>query len=93
VLGRVGPRWAERQRSGWGKRRAGPGVEGARPDLGVLGSNKERARIGRESKGKRKWFLFLKNNQPNEFKYKFEFKDSKTMHQHVCNSKLLYFII
>jgi hypothetical protein len=39
------------------------------------------------------FFLIFKNIQINEFKHEFEFKHSKTMHQHVCNSKLLYFII
>jgi hypothetical protein len=34
---------------------------------------------------KRKGFPFFKNIQTNEFKQEFEFKHSKTMHQHVCN--------
>jgi hypothetical protein len=38
-------------------------------------------------------FYFKENNQTKEFKHEFEFKHSKTMHQHVCNNKLLYFII
>jgi hypothetical protein len=42
---------------------------------------------------KRIGFPFFKNIQTNEFKQEFEFKHSKTMHQHVCNSELLYFII
>jgi hypothetical protein len=44
-------------------------------------------------KSKEGFSYFLKNNQTNEFKHKFEFKHSKTMQQHVCNNKLLYFII
>jgi hypothetical protein len=36
-------------------------------------------------KGKR-FFLIFKNIQTNEFKPKFEFRHSKTMLQHVCNS-------
>jgi hypothetical protein len=31
----------------------------------------------------------LKSKQPNEFKHNFEFKHSNTMHEHVCNIKLL----
>jgi hypothetical protein len=44
-------------------------------------------------KDKGRVFIFLKINQTNEFKHTFEFKRSKTMHLHVCNNKLLYFII
>jgi hypothetical protein len=77
-----------------GQRRTGDGKEGARPDFGTLGSNKERARIdGREEMKRERVFYFCKTTQSNEFKYEFEFKHSKTMHQHVCNNVLLYFII
>jgi hypothetical protein len=38
---------------------------------------------------KEKCLLFLKSLQTIEFKCKFEFKHFKTMHQHVCNIKLL----
>jgi hypothetical protein len=45
-------------------------------------SGPERKKGGRD---KRKRFTILKRKQTNEFKYKFEFKHSKTMHEHVCN--------
>jgi hypothetical protein len=38
---------------------------------------------------KRKILTFLKKTQLNEFKYKFEFKQPKTMHQHEYNNKIL----
>jgi hypothetical protein len=34
----------------------------------------------------------LKKLQTNEFIYKFAFKHTKVMHQHVCNIKLLWLI-
>jgi hypothetical protein len=37
--------------------------------------------------------IFFENTQTIEFKPGFEFKHFKTMHRHVCNNKLLYFII
>jgi hypothetical protein len=54
--------------------------------------------VGQKGKGKegeveKVFSIFFKTLKPNEFKQEFEFKHSKTMHQHVCNSKLLYFII
>jgi hypothetical protein len=54
----------------------------------VNGLKQKHDRIGRKEEDKReRVFYFEKAIQPNEFKH------SKTMHQHVCNSKLLYFII
>jgi hypothetical protein len=44
-------------------------------------------------KEKGRVFFFKNINQTNEFKHTFEFKHSKTLHEHVCNNKLLYFII
>jgi hypothetical protein len=39
------------------------------------------------------YFQIYLNKQTNfKFKPRFESKHPKTMHQHVCNSKLLYFI-
>jgi hypothetical protein len=67
----------------------GKGVGGPAADFGCWAQNKNGPeRRGRE-KDKRKGFSILKSNQPKEFKHKFEFKHSKTMHQHVCNIKLL----
>jgi hypothetical protein len=39
--------------------------------------------------GKRKPLLFSRELTKFEFKHKFEFKQTKTMQQHVCNSRLL----
>jgi hypothetical protein len=48
-----------------GQRRIGDRIEGARPDFGTLGSNKERARIdGREEMKRERVFYFEK--QPNQ---------------------------
>jgi hypothetical protein len=47
----------------------------------------------KQEKTKEGFSFFFKINQTNEFKHTFEFKRSKTMHLHVCNNKLLYFII
>jgi hypothetical protein len=85
LLGRAGlpaGQAAERR----GLRRPDDGVEGPPPDFGCWAAQKQ----GRREK---EVFLFKKNNQTNEFKHNFQFKQSKTMHQHVCNNKLLYFII
>jgi hypothetical protein len=49
-----------------------------------------RRKLGGKEKG---FFPNFKNIQTNEFKPEFEFKQSRTMLQRVCNSKLLYFII
>jgi hypothetical protein len=43
----------------------------------------------RETIKRKRVFQILKSKQPNEFEHNFEFKHSKTMHQHVCNIKLL----
>jgi hypothetical protein len=43
--------------------------------------------------GVERFFIFFKHISNNEFKPEFEFKHNKMMHQHVCNSELLYFII
>jgi hypothetical protein len=52
-----------------------------------------KTKTGQKRKEKReireKLLNFLKANQTNVFKYKFEFKHTKAMHQHVCNIKLL----
>jgi hypothetical protein len=57
------------------------GEVGRAEDLG----QKQEGKKGRE----RKPLLFSKELTKIEFKHKFEFKHIKTMHQHVCNSKLL----
>jgi hypothetical protein len=49
--------------------------------------------VGTQRRIKEKSFIFSKPLQTIEFKCKFEFKHFKTMHQNVCNIKLLYFII
>jgi hypothetical protein len=67
-------------------------AEGAQPDFGDLGSKPKTGQKwvkGIRNKGEGFFFFFLKNIQTNEFKYEFEFKHSKTMHQHVCNNELL----
>jgi hypothetical protein len=56
-----------------------------------LGCGASRLKRRREG-SKRKRVFFLKNIQTIEFEQGFEFKHSKTMHRHACNSKLLYFI-
>jgi hypothetical protein len=48
---------------------------------------RERGRTAKE-----RIFNFEKHSN-NEFKREFKFKHPKMLHQHVCNSKLLYFII
>jgi hypothetical protein len=45
-----------------------------------------------ERREKGKGFQISKSTQANEFKPRFESKHPKIMHQHECNSKLLYFI-
>jgi hypothetical protein len=45
-----------------------------------MGLNENRPEWVEGERRKEKGFLFLKSNQPNEFKHKFEFKHSKTMH-------------
>jgi hypothetical protein len=71
------------------QRRPGAEAEGAPPDFGRQGSKQKWAGKGRGKRRiKGKGFDFLKALQTNEFKYKFEFKHSKAMHQHVCNIKL-----
>jgi hypothetical protein len=55
-----------------------------------LGSKRKQARTegeGKREKGKE--FSILKSNKQMNSKCKFEFKHFKTMHQHVCNIKLL----
>jgi hypothetical protein len=42
--------------------------------------------------GKNFFLPFSKELTKLEFKHKFEFKQMRTMQQHECNSKLLYFI-
>jgi hypothetical protein len=65
------------------KRRAGP-----RKQAGLRGGPGPEAK--KENGGKRKPFLLLSKELTKiEFKHKFEFKQIKTMQQHVCNSKLL----
>jgi hypothetical protein len=53
-----------------------------------MGQNRVRAK-----RTKRKMISIFENTQTIEFKPGFEFKHFKTMHRHVCNNKLLYFII
>jgi hypothetical protein len=58
--------------------------------LGCAGGNGPEAK--KEKGEKRKPFSFFfpsKELTRIEFKHKFEFKQTKTMQQHVCNSKLL----
>jgi hypothetical protein len=73
--------WAAGGLAGWAKREAG---------LQWL----DRTEAKRKSLGrKRKLFCkFLKGNQTNEFKHRFEFNQSKIVLQHECNNKLLWFI-
>jgi hypothetical protein len=81
----LGPKLTGSRRAEGGEA-AGGGNQGAQPDFGkwvVQQINK------REMKG----FRFFLINQTNEIKHTFEFKHSKIIHQHVCNNKLLYFII
>jgi hypothetical protein len=78
----AGPTWAAR----WAaklKRRAGPRGKklGCAEDLGQ--------KRGRKKEGKEILLLVSKELTKLEFKHKFEFKQIKTMQQHVCNSKLL----
>jgi hypothetical protein len=73
-------------RSGSGLWRPDGGKRGASAGLCLMGCAETR------KKRKKVFPIFLKK-QTNEFKHEFEFKHSKTMHQHVCNNKLLYFII
>jgi hypothetical protein len=77
----VGPTWAARWVAKL-KRRAGPrGIKlGCAEDLGQKRKRK---------KGEKNLLLFSKELTKLEFKHKFEFKQIKTMQQHVCNSKLL----
>jgi hypothetical protein len=49
---------------------------------------KEEEEEGREVKER----VFLQTHSNHEFKQEFEFKHPKTMHQHICNRELLYFI-
>jgi hypothetical protein len=73
---------------------AGKEKEGHRWTSGFLGQKRKRARSEEEEEGlKEMVFYFKKNIQTHEFKHEFEFKHSKTMLQHVCNSELVYFII
>jgi hypothetical protein len=53
-------------------------------DEGELGQNQRR-----KGKKKKTFCYFQKSSPTFEFKRKFEFKQTKTMQQHVCNSKLL----
>jgi hypothetical protein len=56
----------------------------------ALGSNENGPEKGVEGREKKeKGFSDFEKQQTNDFKHKFEFKHSKTMHQHVCNIKLL----
>jgi hypothetical protein len=95
VLGRAGPSWAA---SGSAVERRGVCGTLGRKSRGwlqtwLLWAQNETGQNRGGEKVKRKRFSNFKNNQTNEFKHEFEFKHSKTMQQHVCNNKLLYFII
>jgi hypothetical protein len=80
VLGRPRPPEAGLRASK--KKRAGPrGLAGLSEDMG----QKQRSK----KEGKEILLLFSKELTKLEFKHKFEFKQIKTMQQHVCNSKLL----
>jgi hypothetical protein len=53
-----------------------------------------RARLKGKGEGQlKRGFSIFEKHSNNEFKREFKFKHPKMMHQHVCNSKLLYFII
>jgi hypothetical protein len=83
-----GPDWAG---SGAGLRRGGRKSGGPVENRGL-----GRTLLGgcAETRKKRKnVFLFFLKKQTNEFKHKFESKQSNTMQQHICINKLLYFII
>jgi hypothetical protein len=82
-----GPRWATRScwaaaRTGW---KQAAGANGLQNENGL--------KRGRSGAFKKKGFYFFQTHSNNEFKQEFEFKHPKMMHQHVCNSKLLYFVI
>jgi hypothetical protein len=66
--------------------RTGGGVEGPPPDFDRWAGQANGKRVERVS-------IFLKKEIKQKFKHKFEFNQLKLMLQHVCNSKLLYFII
>jgi hypothetical protein len=62
---------------------------GARADFGYWAKTKM-GKKGLGGKGRKEMsFIVLKSLQTIEFKFKFEFKHTKPMHQHVCNVKLL----
>jgi hypothetical protein len=48
---------------------------------------------GKRGKDKKKRFVVLKGDQAIGFKYKFEFNQSKIMHQHVCNKHQATYLI
>jgi hypothetical protein len=56
---------------------------------GIWAQSENKPELREREKRKGKGFQIFKSKQPNESKHKFEFKHSKTMHQHVCNIKLL----
>jgi hypothetical protein len=64
-------------------------TKGLLTDFWHWASKQKGARIEGKEKNKRKRVFYFEKHQTNEFKYKFEFKHSKAMHQHVCNIKLL----
>jgi hypothetical protein len=61
------------------------GVRGPPANFGCWAKTKEKGRKEKEDR----FEIFEKKIQANEFKHKFEFKQSKMMLQHVCNNKLL----
>jgi hypothetical protein len=85
-----GLRWAARWlgRAGW--RAAGGKKEGHRRTSKVWVKNENKSERDRREREKGKGVLLIfEKQQTNEFKYKFEFKHFKTMHQPVCNSKMI----
>jgi hypothetical protein len=74
-------------KSGGGSGALGRRAQGVTADLARFGLKHKASRNEEEGRRvKRESFTFSKNNQTTEFKH------SKIMHQHECNSKLLYFI-
>jgi hypothetical protein len=70
---------------------AGP-LRKTRGDAGLLanGLNQRRAKNKEEKvEGNRKLLPYFKRDQTTEFKHRFEINQTKIVHQHECNNKLL----
>jgi hypothetical protein len=84
-LGCAGPE-AKRAKKRRVRGQTGGGVEGPPPNFDRWAAQANRKRV-------EGFLFFLKKEIKPKFKHKFEFNQPKLMLQHVCNSKLLYFII